>query len=79
MRDTNTDNAATDDDNTDKAIIGKASTVHVPLPPHSKEKLKIQVKLRHPQNMQFQLQNFQQVTSFQKVMTLQKQVVIQLI
>ena len=40
MNDSNTDNAATSEDNTEKAIIGEASTVHVPLPPHSKGKAK---------------------------------------
>ena len=40
MSDTNTDNAATDEDNRDKAVIGDASTVHVPLPPRSKGKAK---------------------------------------
>ena len=40
MSDTNIDNARTGEDNTDKAIIGEASTVHVPLPPHSKGKAK---------------------------------------
>ena len=40
VSDTNTDNAATGEDNTGKAIIGEASTVHVPLPPHSKRKAK---------------------------------------
>ena len=38
--DDNTDDAVTGDDNIDKAVTGKASTVHVPLPPHSKEKAK---------------------------------------
>ena len=57
----NTDDATTDDDSMDNAIIGEASTVHV----HSMvEKLKIKIKLRHPQNMQVQLQNLQQVTPF---------------
>ena len=40
MSDTNIDNAVTGSDHTDKAVTGKASTVHVPLPPHSKGKTK---------------------------------------
>ena len=40
MSDTNTDNTTTAEKKTDKAITGEASTVHVPLPPHSKEKVK---------------------------------------
>ena len=38
--DDNTDDAIIGDDNTDNAITGEASTVHVPLPPHSKGKAK---------------------------------------
>ena len=36
--DDNTDGAIIGNDNTDNAVTGEASTVHVPLPPHSKRK-----------------------------------------
>ena len=57
--DDNTDDVIIGDGNTDNAVTGEASTVYVPLLPYSKGKAKVQVKLRHPQNMQLQLKNLQ--------------------
>ena len=55
-----TDNTATGEDNTDNAVSGKDSIVHVYLPPHFSGKAKHpQAKLKHPQNIQLQLQNLQ--------------------
>ena len=44
--DDNTNDAIIGDDNTDNAITDKASTVHVPLPPHSKGKAKDPSQIR---------------------------------
>ena len=43
---TMTDNATTSDDNTDNAVTGEASMVHIPLPPHSSGKAKHPSKIK---------------------------------